>query len=363
MVAVVIVDRATTAHLDKRMVVAAAANAALGKDADLAVLHVVVAGRADHVGLLEALEAEFVVIVGVAKKGPIKLELGGALGPDLFGFQDISDLGEQRAGKDTAGSNDVTVANLVAPTGKRQIFQLQGIADLLAEPGALVTLRDDIAVVTIGLDVGSGVAAKLIGRARSLLGRTMEAERRRQLMQQPGVIAIPVILVIELPITGEALAAMAEQDDRFGKQAIEKLANRNIEEIVERFSRGVEGPENHAPIARHAKLLQGVGAAVKVFRHAANSGDPAFKRDPNQITAEVVAPVVMTTQAQVRTEVVWFNFAPDRVHWASYAGRNFTDRQRIKRKAANWGRRYKALPAGERLAVLAAMMAVDAEDP
>ena len=27
------------------------------------------------------------------------------------------------------------------------------------------------------------------------------------------------------------------------------------------------------------------------------------------------------------------------------------------------GRRYKALPAGERLAVLAAMMAVDAEDP
>ena len=58
----------------------------------------------------------------------------------------------------------------------------------------------------------------------------------------------------------------------------------------------------------------------------------------------------VTTQAQVRTEVVWFNFAPDRVHWASYAGRNFTDRQRIKRKAANWGRRYKALPAGERLA-------------
>ena len=49
----------------------------------------------------------------------------------------------------------------------------------------------------------------------------------------------------------------------------------------------------------------------------------------------------VTTQAQVRTEVVWFNFAPDRVHWASYAGRNFTDRQRIKRKAANWGRRTR----------------------
>ena len=56
--------------------------------------------------------------------------------------------------------------------------------------------------------------------------------------------------------------------------------------------------------------------------------------------------------AGVRTECVWMNFAPDRLHWARYAGRNFTDRQRIKRKAQSWGRRYAALPVGERLAVL-----------
>jgi len=65
-------------------------------------------------------------------------------------------------------------------------------------------------------------------------------------------------------------------------------------------------------------------------------------------------------QGGVRTEKLWFNFSIDRVHWASHAGKNFTDRQRIKRKAANWGRRYQALPRGERLAVLAAMMAVEA---
>ena len=63
-------------------------------------------------------------------------------------------------------------------------------------------------------------------------------------------------------------------------------------------------------------------------------------------------------QAGVRTEKLWFNFAVDRVHWASYAGKNFTDRQRIKRKAANWARRYQDLPQPERLAVLAAMMGV-----
>jgi len=68
-------------------------------------------------------------------------------------------------------------------------------------------------------------------------------------------------------------------------------------------------------------------------------------------------------QGGVRTEKVWFNFSVDRVHWASYAGKNFTDRQRIKRKAQNWGRRYAEMPRAERVAVMAAMMAVESEDP
>ena len=66
-------------------------------------------------------------------------------------------------------------------------------------------------------------------------------------------------------------------------------------------------------------------------------------------------------QGGVRTEKLWMNFTLDRVHWASFAGKNFTDRQRIKRKAASWGRRYEKLPHGERVAVLAAMMAVEAQ--
>ena len=65
-------------------------------------------------------------------------------------------------------------------------------------------------------------------------------------------------------------------------------------------------------------------------------------------------------QGGVRTEKLWFNFTPDRVHWPRYAGKNFTDRQRIKRKAENWAKRYQALPSAERLAVLSSMMAVEA---
>ena len=66
-------------------------------------------------------------------------------------------------------------------------------------------------------------------------------------------------------------------------------------------------------------------------------------------------------QAGVRTEKLWFNFTPDRVHWARFAGKNFTDRQRIKRKAESWAKRYQGMSRAERLAVLAGLMAVEAE--
>jgi len=65
-------------------------------------------------------------------------------------------------------------------------------------------------------------------------------------------------------------------------------------------------------------------------------------------------------QSGVRTEKVWFNFSPDRLHWARYAGKDHTDRQRIKRRAESWAQRYRDLSRGERLAVLSGLMAVEA---
>jgi len=64
------------------------------------------------------------------------------------------------------------------------------------------------------------------------------------------------------------------------------------------------------------------------------------------------------TRGGVRTETVWCNFEPSKVHYHTYAGKDFTDRQRIKRKAERWAARYKKLPAGERQAVLAALLSV-----
>ena len=94
--------------------------------------------------------------------------------------------------------------------------------------------------------------------------------------------------------------------------------------------------------------------------HVILSGYPSALYQEGLVGWQSLALQVMN-QGGVRTEKVWFNFRLEAVHWARYAGKNHTDRQRIKRKAESWGRRYRVLPPGERLAVLAAVMAVEAD--
>jgi DNA adenine methylase len=61
----------------------------------------------------------------------------------------------------------------------------------------------------------------------------------------------------------------------------------------------------------------------------------------------------------VRTEVVWYNFDPKEMHYHSYAGTNFAERQRIKRKAKRWASNFEKLPPAERQAILAAILATN----
>ncbi|MDE0263654.1 MAG: hypothetical protein OXJ37_14725 [Bryobacterales bacterium] len=101
-------------------------------------------------------------------------------------------------------------------------------------------------------------------------------------------------------------------------------------------------------------LLQALPCAVMLSGYPCELYERALA-DWHSLSLQVM------NQAGVVTEKVWFNFAPGRLHWHRYAGQNFTQRQCIKRKAASWARRYAAMPPGERLAVLAALMAVEAE--
>ncbi len=51
------------------------------------------------------------------------------------------------------------------------------------------------------------------------------------------------------------------------------------------------------------------------------------------------------------------NFAEGNAYSHAFAGANYIDRQRIKRKAERWANNYAALPAAERTAILAALLA------
>ncbi len=103
------------------------------------------------------------------------------------------------------------------------------------------------------------------------------------------------------------------------------------------------------------KILKGLSCSVIL------SGYPSTLYD-EQLTGWNTIELQVMNQGGVRTEKLWFNFTPDRVHWCRYAGKNFTDRQRIKRKAESWGKRYQALPRPERLALLSSIMAVEARE-
>lgn len=65
------------------------------------------------------------------------------------------------------------------------------------------------------------------------------------------------------------------------------------------------------------------------------------------------------TRGGVRTETIWCNFTPKDIHYHTYAGKDFTDRQRIERKATGWAKKLEKLPYGERQAIIAALLAVD----
>ncbi|HBZ9067858.1 TPA: DNA adenine methylase [Citrobacter freundii] len=65
------------------------------------------------------------------------------------------------------------------------------------------------------------------------------------------------------------------------------------------------------------------------------------------------------TRGGVRTEKIWMNYQEGRAYSHTFAGKNYNDRYRIKRKAQRWKEKFAALPPAERLAIMAALGEVD----
>lgn len=56
----------------------------------------------------------------------------------------------------------------------------------------------------------------------------------------------------------------------------------------------------------------------------------------------------------MQSEPIWVDLHPREIHYHTYAGKDFTDRQPIKRTDERWTARYRKLHAGERQAVMVA---------
>lgn len=66
------------------------------------------------------------------------------------------------------------------------------------------------------------------------------------------------------------------------------------------------------------------------------------------------------TRGGVRTEHVWCNFpAPAVLHDPRFAGGDYRERERIKKKRTRWGLRFAAMPAAERQVIAEALIGVD----
>ncbi|MGO3396559.1 MAG: DNA adenine methylase [Serratia proteamaculans] len=65
------------------------------------------------------------------------------------------------------------------------------------------------------------------------------------------------------------------------------------------------------------------------------------------------------TRGGVRTEQLWMNFPEGQPFCTTYAGKDYIDRQRIKRKVERWRKKYQALPPAERLAIMQALLSID----
>lgn len=64
------------------------------------------------------------------------------------------------------------------------------------------------------------------------------------------------------------------------------------------------------------------------------------------------------TRGGVRTEKIWMNYPEGAAYSHTFAGKDYNDRYRIKRKAQRWKEKFAALPPAERLAIMVSLMSV-----
>ncbi len=116
--------------------------------------------------------------------------------------------------------------------------------------------------------------------------------------------------------------------------------------------------KNEYTLSDHKRLiatLKKIPASVMI------SGYPSLLYDELLSDWRTYEFTVMT-RGGVRTEKIWMNYPGGEVYSAAFAGKNYIDRQRIKRKAERWAKKYQALPPAERMAILAKLLSEESKN-
>lgn len=236
----------------------------------------------------------------------------------------------------------------------------------------MARLQGRFAVSYLGAKTGSGVYQAIIALMRPHDTYLEPFVGSGAILTRKG----PAALSIVLDKDPAAIAAIEERDDlvRLVADALPYLEGFKVGADLGRVLIYADPPyllstrtgrdrylheftnEDHGRLAAALRRLGAEGVAVIV------SGYPSDLYDRLYDGWSTMQFQTMT-RGGVRTEKVWFNFDPGDAHWHTFAGRDFTDRQRIKRKAARWAAKFKALAPAEAQAVLAAILAEVARDP
>lgn len=125
------------------------------------------------------------------------------------------------------------------------------------------------------------------------------------------------------------------------------METRSSKRLVYRHELSAEG---------HSELL---GLLVRLPCFVLLSGYPSSMYDQALSSWRVLRYPVMTRGVTARTECLWMNYPePAALHDYRYLGKDFRERQRIRRKQARWVARLSGMTVLERRSVEVALLAV-----
>src|SRR5882762_4492745 len=280
---------AAPAHLDERRALRRARRAALHEPGRGAVFERDVARGADEVRLPHAQLGHLRVVRRVAEAGPHELGATYSLRQHLSHGEAVHDLLQyepREHGEDLQGD---TVADLVDRL--EHLRRLQRVAAARrAHAGALVLVAG-----LVRLHHGeAGVAAAFAADDDpALLLQAVEAESRKEKMQEARVVGVLHVLEVELPVALQHLGVAAENLYGLLHHAADSRRDLGTDVAFDRRRLVRERREHQPAKALDAEFSRRLAPRVGVPGHAAFALDATAKRDRSEVALQVVSPVVI----------------------------------------------------------------------